>query len=72
MSCIDAKVNIRIIEGGTFDKEFLWESGDPAVAVDLTRYSAKFAIREKLADTTALVEGEEVSDPWETDGDTGI
>jgi hypothetical protein len=72
MSCVEAKVNIRVIEGGTFSKEFLWESGDPAEAVDLDGYTAKFTIREKMTNTTALVEGEEVDTPWAADGDTGI
>ena len=72
MSCVEAKVNIRVVEGGTFSKEFLWETGSPAVAVDLSGYTALFAIREKLSDTAALVEGEEVATPWAADGDTGV
>jgi hypothetical protein len=72
MGCVAVKVNIIIYEGGTFYKEFLWETGSPAEAVDLAGYTAKFAIREKLTDTTTLVEGEEVVTPWVADGDTGI
>lgn len=72
MGCVDAKVNIRVIEGGTFRREFLWETGDPPVAVDLTGFTAKFAIREKLTDVAALVSGTESLVPWVADGDTGV
>jgi len=72
MGCVAAKINIVLYQDCTFSKEFWWEVGDPAAAVDLTGYTAKFAIREKLADTTALVEGTNSAVPWEADGDTGV
>jgi hypothetical protein len=72
MSCVAVKIGIKVIEGGTFSKEFLWETGNPAVAVNLTGFTAKFAIREKLTDGVALIDGVDVTDPWTADGDTGV
>ena len=56
MKCIAANIDIIIIEGGTFDKTYQWKTGDPAVAVDLTGYSANMQIRAKTKSETILLE----------------
>jgi hypothetical protein len=71
MGCVAVKVNIVIYEGGTFDQSFQWKSGDPAVAVDLTGYTAKFTVRAEMAGSS-LVSATEASLPWEADADSGI
>lgn len=72
MGCVAAKVNLRIYERGTFDKTFQWKTGDPAVAVDLTGYTAEFTVRSALTDATVLISATEASVPWEADGDSGV
>jgi hypothetical protein len=71
MGCVAAKVNIVVYEGGTFDQTFQWKSGDPAIAVDLTGYTAKFTIRAEMAGSS-LVSATEASLPWEADADSGV
>ncbi|MFA5394409.1 MAG: hypothetical protein WC346_00135 [Methanogenium sp.] len=72
MSCIRANIDITIVEGGTFDKTFQWKTGDPAVAVDLTGYTAKMQVRAKLKDASPLIDIESSEDPWEADVKSGI
>jgi len=72
MSCVEANIPITILEGGTFDKSYLWKTGNPAVAVDLTGYTAKMMIRAKLADATPLLSVPLGTVPWVADADTGI
>lgn len=71
MGCVAVKVNIVVYEGGTFDQTFQWKSGDPAVAVDLTGYTAKFTVRAEMAGV-ALVSATEASVPWTADEDSGV
>lgn len=72
MSCIRANIPITIVEGGTFDKTFLWKTGDPASAVDLTGYTANMQVRAKLKDTESLLDVPFVDDDWVADSLTGI
>jgi len=69
---VRANIDITIVEGGTFDKNFQWKTGTPPVAVDLTGYSARMQVRAKLKDTETLLDIETVVDPWAADGDSGI
>lgn len=70
--CIRANIPITIVEGGTFSKIFQWKTGDPAIPVDLTDYSARMQIRKKLKDETFLLDIEDSTDEWIPDGDSGI
>lgn len=72
MTCIAVYVPITIYESGTFDQTFQWKTGDPAVAVDLTGYSAKMIVRAKITDVTALVTIVESLGPWAADGDSAV
>lgn len=70
MGCVAVKVNIIVYEGGTFDQVFQWKSGDPAVAVDLTGYTAKFTIRAELP-SAVLISAVEAP-TWTADADSGV
>lgn len=48
MSCSTAKVNLCIGQGETFRKNFIWKTGEPAQAVDLTGWQARMQIRESI------------------------
>lgn len=72
MGCVAANIPITIYEGGTFDKTFQWQTGEPPTAVDLTGYSARMMVRAKLADTAAILSLTEKAGPWAADGDSGI
>jgi hypothetical protein len=50
MSCARAKIKLTACEGATFEKHFIWKTGDPAEAVDLTGYTGTCHIREKISD----------------------
>jgi len=69
MQCVKANIPITIIEGGTYDKTFRWESG--GAIVDITGYSAKMEVRAKLTSATALIS---ITDEtgWAADGTSGI
>ena len=51
-----ARVDLTIYEGATFNQTFQWKTGDPAVPVDLTGFSARMHIRESIESETALLE----------------
>jgi hypothetical protein len=72
MTCIAVDVPITIYESGTFDQTFQWKTGDPAVEVDLTGFSAKMIVRAKITDTAALITIEESLGPWVADGDSAV
>lgn len=72
MKCIEANINITVLEGGTFDKKFQWRTGNPPIAVDLSNFSGHMQIREKLKDTDILLDVPFRDVTWEADGDTGI
>jgi hypothetical protein len=72
MKCIEANVNIIVIEGGTFDRTYQWKTGVPPVPVDLEGFSAHMQIRAKLKDIDILLDVPFQDKEWEPDGDTGI
>ena len=49
-----AVVNLTIYQGSTFMQEFQWKTGNPAVPVDLTGYTARMQIRPKVTDPTII------------------
>jgi hypothetical protein len=55
VGCVAANIDITIYEGGTFDQTYQWKTGDPAVAVDLTGYSARMSVKKKITDTGSLL-----------------
>lgn len=55
MTC-KANVVLHLCQGGTFRKQFVWKTGRPRVAVDLTGYTARMQIRAKLEATTVLAD----------------
>jgi hypothetical protein len=72
MGCIAANIDLTIYEGGTFDQTFIWKTGDPAVAVDLTGYSAEFKLSLKINDDAAMIECDSQASPWVAGGVSGI
>lgn len=70
--CVRANLDIIIAEGGTYNQIFQWASGDPAVNVDLTGYTAHMKIRAKLKDTTPLVTLDHKDVEWAPEADSGI
>lgn len=48
------KVKLNIEQGATFRKRFTWKTGSPAVAVNLTGYTARMQIRETIDSATVL------------------
>lgn len=72
MNCVEANINITVIQGGTFYKQMRWETGDPPVPVDLTGYSAKMMIRKKITDPTVLFSLTSKAEPWTEDVASGI
>lgn len=70
MQCVKANIPITIIEGGTYDKTFRWESG--GAVVDLTGYTAKMSVRTKLTSAAAVISIITAVSPWSADGDSGI
>jgi hypothetical protein len=71
MGLVAAVVNITIYENGTFNEDYIWESGDPPEAVDLTGFSAKFTVRAEPTGAV-LISGTDETGPWAPDADTGI
>jgi hypothetical protein len=71
-ACITANVDIEIIEGGTFDRIWVWKTGSPSVVKDLTGYTGEASIRAKLADAAALLALPFQSGAWSADGTSGI
>lgn len=69
MQCVKANVPITIIEGGTYDKTFMWESD--GVVVDITNYTAKMEVRTKLTAATALISITHETG-WTADGPSGV
>jgi hypothetical protein len=43
-----AKIDLTIYQGSTFSQEFQWKVGSPPTPVDLTGYSARMHIRQKI------------------------
>jgi len=72
MSCIDLKVPIKLLEGGTFSKGFIIQTGALLIPINMLGYTADFAIRAKISDLVALISGSAITSPWTADGVTGI
>jgi len=51
-----ATINLTIYQGSTFTKDYIWKVGEPAIPVNLTGYTAKMQIREKISEATILIE----------------
>lgn len=54
MSCPRARINLTGCEGATFERRFVWKTGNPAEPVDLTGYSGECHIRDKINDSEAV------------------
>lgn len=50
-----ATVDLTIYQGATFSRTFQWKTGTPAVAVNLTGYTARMQIRRKITDTDVVL-----------------
>lgn len=50
MACTRAEIDLTACEGATFSKTFVWKTGSPAEAVDLTGYTGECHIRDKITD----------------------
>lgn len=50
------ELELTIYQGATFTKTITWKTGSPAVAVDLTNYTAKMQIRETYNSTATAIE----------------
>lgn len=72
MGCVAVKANIVIYEGGTFDQEFIWETGAVPTAVNITGFTAKFTVRAKATDAVALISVTKGTSPWAADVTSGI
>lgn len=53
---IPAKIDLEIYQGSTFRKTFIWKTGDPTAPVDLTGYTARMQIRERITDDSPVIE----------------
>jgi hypothetical protein len=51
-----AKINLIIYQGTTFKKDIQWLIGTPPIPVDITGYTFRMQIREKIKDTIFLIE----------------
>ena len=48
-----AVIDLVIYQGATFRKSFIWQTGDPPAAVNLTGATARMQIRRKASSPTA-------------------
>lgn len=51
-----SKLKLEILQGATYRKRLTWKAGTPAVAVDLTGYTARMQVRGEIEDVTFLIE----------------
>ena len=51
-----AVVNLQIYQGATFNEQFVWQTGNPATAVDLTGFTMRMQIRSKIKDPAIIIE----------------
>ncbi len=72
MSCYNFLHLITITEGGTFDQQYQWSSGNPLTPVDLTGYTSLTEFRLKMSDAAPLIALPHKEDPWEPDCNTGL
>lgn len=50
-----AVIDLTIYQGSTFSQKFQWKTGTPSTPVNLTGYSARMQIREKLSSPTPVI-----------------
>lgn len=50
-----ASIDLTIYQGSTFLKKFQWKTGNPPVPVNLTGYSARMQIREKITSPNPVI-----------------
>lgn len=50
------KLDMTLYQGTTFRKTLIWKTGDPAVSVNLSGYTARMQARRKLSDPEILFE----------------
>jgi hypothetical protein len=50
-----ATVNLVLDQGSTWSQPIAWKTGTPAVAVDLTGYSARAQVRSSASSATTLL-----------------
>ena len=72
MSVVRAEIPITIVEGGTFNLTFTWETGTPFTPVDLTGFDARMQVRAKLKDLLPILDLKAEATPWEPDLPLGI
>ena len=49
-----ATINLEMFEGASLYQEFIWETGDPSVPVDLTGMTARMQVRDEIEDTVVI------------------
>lgn len=52
----DTKIKLVIKQGATFRRRLTWKTGSPAIAVDLTGYTARMQVRAVIEDPVVLVD----------------
>lgn len=50
-----ASIDLTVYQGSTFSRVFQWKSGNPSVPVNLTGYTARMQIRERVNSPTSLI-----------------
>lgn len=50
-----ASIDLTIYQGSTFSQTFQWKTGNPSTPVDLTGYTARMQIRERIISPTAII-----------------
>lgn len=50
-----ATIDLTIYQGSTFSQAFQWKTGNPPTPVNLTGYTARMQIREKLTSPTPII-----------------
>lgn len=50
------RYNFTLRQGGTFVRDITYQTGSPAVAVDITGYTARMQLRASLTATATLIE----------------
>lgn len=50
-----ANIDLTIYQGSTFSKTFQWKTGNPPTPVNLTGYTARMQIRQKVTSETPII-----------------
>jgi hypothetical protein len=51
-----ANINLSVYEGATFYREFTWQTGSPAVPVDLNGVTGRLQARDDIADEEPVLD----------------